>query len=71
MTNLERHQRELAPSRVLTLAQWAALNSISLTTAKRLFRAGQGPKVVQLSERRIGIREADNVEWQAARVRNV
>jgi predicted DNA-binding transcriptional regulator AlpA len=72
MSEVDRHQQELAyrPSRVLTLAQWAALNSISSTTAKRLLAAGQGPKVVQLSERRIGIREADNAAWQAARVRN-
>jgi predicted DNA-binding transcriptional regulator AlpA len=74
MSNFDRHQRELAPeshlNRVLTLAQWAALNSISRTTAKRLVAAGRGPKVVQLSERRIGIREIDNAAWQAARVRN-
>jgi predicted DNA-binding transcriptional regulator AlpA len=75
MSKLNLHQQKLvpvvSPNRVLTLPQWAEVNSISLKTGKRLLAAGQGPRVTQLSERRIGIREIDNAEWQASRVRDV
>jgi hypothetical protein len=32
-------------------------------------KRGEGPRVLQLSPRRIGIRESDNAAWQAACVR--
>ena len=41
----------------------------SLATAKRLLRDGDGPAVVQLSERRIGIRTIDHTRWLAERMR--
>jgi predicted DNA-binding transcriptional regulator AlpA len=56
------------PNRVLTLRQWADLNSLGYRTACRLLASGEGPKVIQLTERRIGIREADNEKWQQARL---
>jgi len=56
------------PNRVLTLRQWAKLNSIGYRTACRLLASGQGPRVIQLTERRIGIRESDNDKWQQARL---
>jgi predicted DNA-binding transcriptional regulator AlpA len=55
--------------RVLSFAQWCDLNGFSKTTGHRLIKAGEGPPVLQLSPRRIGVRESDNRVWQAARVR--
>ena len=59
----------LTPDRVLTLDQWCKINSIGLNTGKRLIATGDGPAIVQLSPRRIGIRESDAAAWQAARIR--
>jgi predicted DNA-binding transcriptional regulator AlpA len=55
--------------RVLTLRQWCALNSLSFDTGKRIIKSGQGPRVMQLSSRRIGIRVSDNRAWQEGRLR--
>jgi predicted DNA-binding transcriptional regulator AlpA len=57
------------PDRVLTLKQWAELNALSLRTARRLVAGSDGPPVVQLTNRRIGVRESDTAKWQAARLR--
>ena len=59
-----------SPNRVLTLRQWAELNSLGYRTAQRIIASGNGPKIVQLGDRRIGITEAHNREWQASRVRD-
>ena len=59
-----------SPDRVLTLRQWAELNSLGYRTAQRIIASGNGPKVVQLGDRRIGITEAHNREWLASRVRD-
>jgi predicted DNA-binding transcriptional regulator AlpA len=72
--NIDTRQRPLAPeprrNRVLTLAQWADLNSLSYASAKRLIASGQGPKLIKLSERRIGVREDHNEQWQNSRICN-
>jgi predicted DNA-binding transcriptional regulator AlpA len=57
------------PDRVLTVAQFAEMNSLGLRTAKRLIAAGNGPPILQLTSKRIGIRETDAARWQAARLR--
>jgi predicted DNA-binding transcriptional regulator AlpA len=57
------------PDRVLTFTQWCDLNGFSKATGRRIIKRGEGPPVLQLSPRRIGIRESDNAAWQAARVR--
>lgn len=56
--------------KVLTLREWANLNSLSFQTAKRMFAEGRGPRVVQLSHRRVGVRVIDNRLWQEARLRS-
>jgi hypothetical protein len=63
----QQHAREHR-DRVLSFIQWCALNGISPATGRRILN-GDGPKppVVQLSTRRIGIRESDNAAWQQAR----
>ena len=55
--------------KVLTLREWANLNSLSFGTAKRMFAEGRGPKTVQLSHRRVGVRVIDNRIWQEERLR--
>jgi predicted DNA-binding transcriptional regulator AlpA len=57
------------PDAVLSFAQWCALNGFSKATGRRIVKRGEGPPVLQLSPRRIGVRESDNRAWQAARVR--
>ena len=57
------------PNRVMNFRQWCELNNISTITGWRIMKRGDGPKTLQLSERRIGITERANAEWQAARVR--
>jgi predicted DNA-binding transcriptional regulator AlpA len=55
--------------RVLSFAQWCAVNGFSKATGRRVLKSGRGPPVLQLSPRRIGIRESANADWQASRVR--
>jgi predicted DNA-binding transcriptional regulator AlpA len=57
------------PQRVFKFKEWCELNGFSQDTGFRLLRSGRGPKITQLSDRRIGIREDHNSEWQDARVR--
>jgi hypothetical protein len=38
-------------------------------TGKRLIKAGKGPKITQISDRRIGITVANNRRWQQSRER--
>ena len=54
---------------VMTFAQWCEINGISQPTGRRIFARGDGPPILQLSQRRIGIRMSDNLRWQESRVR--
>jgi predicted DNA-binding transcriptional regulator AlpA len=56
--------------RVLSLTEWAKLAGISPRTARDVIARGDGPKVVQLSHKRLGIPVCDHREWLAARTRN-
>jgi predicted site-specific integrase-resolvase len=62
-------ERALDDQRVMTIAQWCEVNGFSIWTGKRLIKAGLGPKILQLSPRRIGITVAANRAWQQARER--
>jgi predicted DNA-binding transcriptional regulator AlpA len=55
-------------NRVLSFKQWCELNGISRSTGQRLISAGKGPRLIQLSEKRIGVTVAENRRWQASRV---
>jgi predicted DNA-binding transcriptional regulator AlpA len=55
--------------RVLSFPQWAKLAGLSERTGRDIIERGDGPKVVQLSQNRIGIRVCDHREWLAARTR--
>ena len=60
----------LLDDQVLTIEEWAKLNRFSVRTGKNLIARGDGPRVIQLSARRIGIRVIDNRRWQEARARS-
>ena len=65
----ERRQRQREEShrtsqRILSFKAWCLLNSISEATGRRLIRAGK-VRTIRLSERRIGIGELDNADFQA------
>jgi predicted DNA-binding transcriptional regulator AlpA len=55
--------------RVLSFRQWCDLNGISKATGRRILNRGEGPPILRLSVRRIGIKESDNARWQASRTR--
>jgi predicted DNA-binding transcriptional regulator AlpA len=55
--------------RVLSFAEFCALNGFSQATGRRIIKQGIGPAVTQLSARRIGVTVANNAKWQASRTR--
>src|SRR5262245_2175460 len=57
----------LADDQILTFPEWCRLNRISERTGYRIIKGPDGPKTVQISERRFGIRVGTNREWQHAR----
>jgi hypothetical protein len=61
--------RAFNDTRVLTIPQWAALNGFSYWTANRLIKAGKGPVITQISDRRIGVTVGNNRRWQQSRER--
>jgi predicted DNA-binding transcriptional regulator AlpA len=60
---------ELNDYQVLTVRQWSQLVGISTRTAKRRFKAGDGPQRVQLSANRVGVTVAAHKAWLQARAR--
>jgi predicted DNA-binding transcriptional regulator AlpA len=55
--------------RVLSFPAWCEINNFSKATGHRIIKRGEGPPVLALSKRRIGIKESDNRAWQASRTR--
>jgi hypothetical protein len=60
-----KQQQPHRSQRVYTFRQWCDLNGFSTATGRRILAAGKC-KYMQLSERRIGIGEDDNADFQAA-----
>ena len=56
-------------NQVLTFREWCQLNRISERNGRRIIKSGDGPAVVQLSARRIGITIGANRRWQESRAR--
>lgn len=54
---------DIEQNRVLTLPYAAEMLGMSARTLRRQSETGQGPKIIRLSERRIGIRIKDLREW--------
>jgi predicted DNA-binding transcriptional regulator AlpA len=71
------HRKQSSPAqvqvehrdKVMSFAQWCRVNSFSKPTGRRIIKRGEGPPVIRLSPRRIGIRESDNRAWQDSRTR--
>jgi len=53
--------------KVLTFAEWCAINSFSRATGQRIIAAGGGPNFLKLSERRKGVTVGENRRWQESR----
>jgi hypothetical protein len=62
--NRQRTESPRKSQRILSFKEWCRLNSISESTGRRIIAAGK-VRVTQLSERRIGVGEDDNAEFQA------
>jgi len=62
-----RHDPE--SDRVLSFKQWCELNAISVRTGRRILAGPSPPRVIQLTDRLIGIRVSDNKRWQESRMR--
>ena len=70
MSSKSKRRRRVAVERVYSLPEFARLNNIADRTLLRLIRRGEGPRIMQVSPNRIGIRESEGAEWQASRVRS-
>jgi hypothetical protein len=55
--------------RVMRFKTWCDSKGFSVPTGRRLVRSGKGPRIVQLSERTIGVTVKDDREWTEARIR--
>ena len=54
---------------VLTLKEWAALNSLSTRQARRIISAGSGPIITHLSQHRMGVTRRNDRAWKESRAR--
>jgi hypothetical protein len=63
---LRRHLSQ-DPDAVLSLAEWAAINGISVRVARGILAGENPPTVTRLSARRLGIRRKHHLEWLEAR----
>jgi hypothetical protein len=64
-------QAPLTDDAVMSFAAWCALNDISQPTGRRLIKRGDGPEIIRLSPKRIGITVKADREWKAKRVQRV
>jgi predicted DNA-binding transcriptional regulator AlpA len=60
-------KRARRAERIYSLGEFAALNSISKACLLRAIALGDGPRVVKITSKRLGIRESDGAAWQAER----
>jgi predicted site-specific integrase-resolvase len=62
-------ERAFDDQRVMTIPQWCEINGFSWHTGRRLIKAGKGPIITQISDRRIGVTVGNNRAWQKSRER--
>jgi hypothetical protein len=55
---------------ILTVEEWCLINKLSPRTGHDILNGPDGPVVIQLSPRRIGVRRGDNRRWQESRARS-
>jgi len=71
MSILNRKQRRNPPpptlldAQVLRLREWAELAGVSMRTARRLLASGTGPRIVQLSSKRVGVCSGTSITGSA------
>jgi len=58
---------EIARHRIMNAKEASAFLSIPLPSFRREYRKGKLPKAVQLTERRLGWRLGDCIDWAEAR----
>jgi hypothetical protein len=54
-------------NRVMPFHIWCEMAGVSPATGRRILSSGQGPAVVQLSPRRIGITKGAHAAWLESR----
>lgn len=54
--------------KVIPWSEWYRSKGISKDTAKRLRKKGKGPRIVQRSDKLIGVTVGDDREWTAGRI---
>ena len=63
-----KHQPSLPDDDIVdSFHSWCEAKNISPATGKRILKSGEGPAIVRLSARRIGIRRRDDRAWLKAR----
>lgn len=55
------------PTVVISFAAACEAANLSISTMRRLVRDDRGPRILKLSDRRIGIRRSDLDQWLASR----
>jgi predicted DNA-binding transcriptional regulator AlpA len=53
----------LDPYRVLPFREWIKLAGVSKSTGWKILHSGKGPKMMWVSERRVGVRVIDHIKW--------
>jgi predicted DNA-binding transcriptional regulator AlpA len=53
----------LDDERIIDLTTFSAMAGLSIATTRRLIKTGQGPRLVRLSARRVGVRIGDVRRW--------
>jgi predicted DNA-binding transcriptional regulator AlpA len=53
----------LDDERIIDLTTFSAMAGLSIATTRRLINMGQGPRLVRLSARRVGVRVSDARRW--------
>jgi hypothetical protein len=54
---------------VLTFKEWCGLNGVGERTGRRILASGNGPTIIRLTDKRIGVTRRNNRIWQAQRAR--
>jgi hypothetical protein len=55
--------QELGCDRIMSFEVWCLLANVSVSTGKRIIKAGRGPKLTHMSERCQGVRVSHHHEW--------
>jgi hypothetical protein len=56
--------------RIIPWRAWCASKGFTVDTGRRLRERGEGPRIVRISDRRIGVTVRDDREWTLARIKD-